>query len=210
MTDATLTITEIEAANLADWRVMFNSLQTRFRTRDFATGLQLVNLIGEAAEQANHHPDLDLRYGHLNVRLSSHDAGGITDRDVALARRASELAAGLDVAAEPNAVSAIELGLDTPDYQKIKPFWRAALGYRDNPKSDDEVRNDDADLPALWFQASGSDEPRQRFHIDIRVPKDVAQQRIDAAVAAGGQVVDKAPTFVVLADADGNRMCVCS
>jgi 4a-hydroxytetrahydrobiopterin dehydratase len=210
MSDATLTLTEIDAANLADWRPLFKALHSRFRTSKFAVGLQLVNLIGEAAEEANHHPDLDLRYGHLNVRLYSHDAGGITDRDIALARRISELAAGLGVTAEPTAVSAIELALDTPDYHKIKPFWRAALGYRDNPQSDDEVRNDDADLPALWFQASGADEPRQRFHIDIRVPKEVAQQRIDAAVAAGGQVVDKAPTFVVLADADGNRMCVCS
>ena len=62
----------------------------------------------------------------------------------------------------------------------------------------------------LWFQESGSDEPRQRFHIDVRVPKEVAQQRIDAAVAAGGKVVDEAPTFVVLADAEGNKVCICS
>jgi 4a-hydroxytetrahydrobiopterin dehydratase len=62
----------------------------------------------------------------------------------------------------------------------------------------------------LWFQSSGSEEPRQRFHIDVRVPPEIAQHRIDAAVAAGGQVVDEAASFVVLADADGNRVCVCS
>ena len=92
----------------------------------------------------------------------------------------------------------VELALDTPDYRSIKPFWRAVLGYKDNPRMDDEVRNDDGALPLLWFQESGSGEPRQRFHIDVRVPKEVAQQRIDAAVAAGGKVVDEAPTFVVL------------
>src|SRR5688572_4810428 len=92
MSDSSLTVEQIEAANLGDWRPIGPALQTRFRTGDFATGLRLVNRIGEAAEEANHHPDLDLRYPHLNVRLSSHDVFGITDRDVALARRISELA----------------------------------------------------------------------------------------------------------------------
>jgi 4a-hydroxytetrahydrobiopterin dehydratase len=209
MSDSSLSTDEIEAAGLRDWRKIQQALYTRFRTGDFATGLRLVNLVAEAAEAANHHPDLDLRYPHLNIRLFSHDAGGVTDRDVALARRISELAAELDVQADPDVVEVVELALDTPDHEQIKPFWRAVLGYRDNPRSDDEVRNDDAALPPLWFQGSGSDEPRQRFHLDVRVPAAVAQQRVDAAVAAGGQVVDEAATFVVLADADGNRVCVC-
>lgn len=210
MSDSCLTPDEIAAANLADWRPLAQALQTRFRTGSFATGLRLVDLIGEAAEQANHHPDLDLRYPHLNVRLFSHDKLGVTERDVTLARRISELAAGLGVPAEPSAVSVVELALDTPDFERIKPFWRAALGYRDNPGSADEIRNDDADLPTIWFQSSGSEEPRQRFHIDVRVPPEVAQQRIDAAVAAGGQVVDQTRTFVVLADPEGNKVCVCT
>ena len=71
------------------------------------------------------------------------------------------------------------------------------------------MRDRDGGLPTIWFQASGAEEPRQRFHLDVRVPKDVARQRIDATVAAGGTVVDEQPTFVVLADADGNKACVC-
>jgi 4a-hydroxytetrahydrobiopterin dehydratase len=122
MSDPCLTPAEIEAAHLADWRPLVQALHTRFLTGNFATGLRLVNLIGEAAERANHHPDLDLRYGHLNVRLYSHDAFGVTERDVALARRMSELAAGLGVAADPTAVSVVEVALDTPDHERIKPF----------------------------------------------------------------------------------------
>ena len=209
MTDSSMTRAEIEDANLADWRPILQALHARFRTRDFATGLRLVNQIGEAAERADHHPDLDLRYAHLNVRLYSHDVFGVTGRDIALAREISAFAADLGVAAEPSAVSVMELALDTPDYERIKPFWRAVLGYRDNARSDDEVRNDDGDLPTVWFQRSGATEPRQRFHIDVRVPPEVAKQRIDAAVAAGGRVVDEAATFTVLADAEGNRVCVC-
>src|SRR5262245_47898845 len=66
MSDATLTGDQIAAANLADWRPLLNALHTRFRTGSFKTGLELVNQIGEAAEAANHHPDLDLRYPLLN------------------------------------------------------------------------------------------------------------------------------------------------
>ena len=212
MSDARLTDSEIDAAGLRDWRSISNALHTRFATGDFVTGLRLVNLIAEAAEAANHHPDLDLRYPHLNVRLFSHDAFGITRRDVALAREISDLAADAGVTAAPSDVSVLELALDTPDFRAIKPFWLAVLGYQANPESDDEVRNDDADLPTIWFQTSGSDEPRQRFHLDIRVPAEVAQQRIDAAIAAGGRLIDDeaAPNFVVLADADGNKVCVCT
>ena len=53
---------------------------------------------------------------------------------------------------------------------------------------------------------------RQRFHLDITVPGDQAAARIDAAVQAGGRVVDRnfEPSFTVLADADGNLACVCT
>ena len=150
-----------------------------------------MNAIGAAAEAADHHPDLDLRYGHLNVRLRSHDVFGITDRDVALARQISALASEQGVAADPAVVSVVDLALDTPDHGPLKPFWRTVLGYRDHPDADDEVRDDDGDGPALWFQASGSEEPRQRWHLDVRVPEEVAEQRIADAVAAGGTVVDR-------------------
>jgi len=207
--DARLTSEQVDAAGLADWRPISQALHARFRTGNFAAGLRLLNQIGEAAEQANHHPDLDLRYPHLNVRLFSHDAMGITQRDVELARVISELAASAGVVAAPSDVSVFELALDTPDYETIKPFWRAVLGYKDNAQSEDEIRNDDASLPTLWFKGSGADEPRQRFHVDIRVPREVLRQRVEAAVAAGGTELDSGTNFTTLADPDGNKVCVC-
>lgn len=209
MSDTTLTREQIDAAELADWTFLLGELHARFRTANFATGLQFVNQVGAAAEAADHHPDLDLRYGFVDVTLSSHDAHGITNRDIELARTISDVASGLGVGAAPAEVAAMELALDTPDFTKIKPFWLAALGYSANPDSDDEVRDKDGRFPTIWFQGSGSDEPRQRFHIDIRVPKDVARQRVEAAVAAGGTVVTEAATFTTLQDGDGNNVCIC-
>ena len=206
----TLTPQQVEAEGLADWRILFQALHARFRTGDFATGLRLVEGIGAAAEEMNHHPDLDLRYGQVHVRLFSHDVFGVTSRDITLARRISELAAGLGVTPDPSAVQVLEIGLDSADAAAIKPFWRAVLGLRDSPLHD-ELIDGTGILPTLWFQSTDPhDEPRQRFHLDIRVPPEEAFARVEAALAAGGTLVsdDRAPTFWVLADAQGNKACV--
>jgi 4a-hydroxytetrahydrobiopterin dehydratase len=210
-TSTTLSFAEVEAAGLDDWRQLFEALRTRFLTGDFATGLRLVTRIGELAEEANHHPDVDLRYPHVNVSLCSHDVFGVTSRDVDLARRISEVAAELGVRADPEATAVVEIGLDTWDYEEIKPFWKAVLGMDDHPHFDQELRDLSGAKPTLWFQETDRhEEPRQRFHLDIRVPPEVAGPRIEAALAAGGTLVsdERAPRFVVLADPHGNKVCV--
>ncbi|HLS24692.1 MAG TPA: 4a-hydroxytetrahydrobiopterin dehydratase [Beutenbergiaceae bacterium] len=93
---------QVREQGLADWQVVDHSLRTRLRTGDFATGLRLVNLIGQAAEAANHHPDLDLRYPHLDVTLTTHDVGGLSERDVQMARQISDLASREGVVAAPD------------------------------------------------------------------------------------------------------------
>ena len=77
----------------------------------------------------------------------------------------------------------------------------------------DDVRDTTGRVPILWFQETDEHEtPRQRFHVDVWVPPEVAEQRIAAAVAAGGIVVDdsQAPSYTVIADQDGNKACVCT
>src|SRR3546814_20311407 len=85
-----LTDQQVLELELPGWRPLLGRLHTRISTRDFVTGLDLVNAIGAAAEAMNHHPDLDLRYGQLAVALSSHDVGGITERDVSFDRKSGE------------------------------------------------------------------------------------------------------------------------
>ncbi len=203
---------EVLAADLPDWRLL-RTLRARFRTRSFMTGLELATGIAEAAEAAGHHPDLDLRYGFLDVALTSHDVGAVTRRDLSLARTISELARGMGVSAEPESPQLVELALDTADRGPLKPFWRAVLGLVDHAELDDELTSPDGQSPMLWFQESephGS--PHQRFHLDVWVPHDVAAERVAAAVAAGGTLVsdEAAPSFWVLADADGNHACLCT
>ncbi len=87
---------------LTAWRVDGNRLRAQYDTRTFATGLALVNGIGAAAEAADHHPDIDLRYGHVVVVTWSHDVDAITARDVRLAREIDTIAAGLGASAVPH------------------------------------------------------------------------------------------------------------
>lgn len=100
MNDA-LSAREVAARGLVDWVIDGDALRTRWRTGDFATGLRLLNLIGHAAEAADHHPDLDLRYPHLDITLTSHDVGGLSERDVLMARQISDLAEREGVVAAP-------------------------------------------------------------------------------------------------------------
>ncbi len=202
--------TEIHEERLDGWRKVLNKLIVRFETGDFNAGTALVTKIAEAADEANHHPDVELRYPHVTVSLMSHDVNAITARDIRLARRISELAADAGVSATAHAPDVLELALDTPDHEKVRPFWAAILGYRENG---DEVTDPASRTPNVWFQKTDSEAlDRQRWHIDVSVPHDVAQDRIQAAIDAGGTLVSDqaAPAFWVLADPDGNRACICT
>jgi len=82
------------------------------------------------ADAANHHPDVDLRYAGVTVRLWTHDVNGLSERDVELARRISAAARQLAVAADPAAVQDVQIAIDALVRPEVIPFWRAVLGYR--------------------------------------------------------------------------------
>jgi len=208
-----LTSKQILDAGLGDWRKLAQALHARFLTRDFVTGLTFVTAVTEAAERANHHPDVTLTYPSVDVKLISHDVSQVTQRDIDLAGRISEIAREQGIAAEPSALTGFELALDTADLAAVGPFWAALLTGSPDSLMGDDVVDPGGRVPLLWFQPTDAHEtPRQRFHMDVWVPHDVAEERIAAAVAAGGRVVDdgSAPSFVVLADPEGNRACVCT
>jgi 4a-hydroxytetrahydrobiopterin dehydratase len=207
-----LTGAEVLAEDLDDWRWVLDRLVARFDTGGFSAGAAFVARIAEVADEVDHHPDVDLRYPHVTVSLVSHDVHAITARDVRLARRISELAAEAGHAASA-APDLIELALDTPDRDAVKPFWRAMLGYVDVPGLESEIRDRADRTTTVWFQDSDSEaEGRQRWHLDVSVPAEQAEARVQAAIDAGGRLVsdERAPAFWVLADPEGNLGCICT
>ena len=91
---AVLTDSEIQQAlvNLPGWTRNGIAIQRTFQFPDFKAAMVFVNKIADAAEQANHHPDIDIRYNKVTLSLVSHDSGGVTKRDIRMAERINQVA----------------------------------------------------------------------------------------------------------------------
>lgn len=94
-----LSARQIERENLGEWRFGVDMLKARFETGSFVRGTEFLVAITELAEAANHHPDVVLTYPRVDISLTTHDAGGVTSKDVALAREISQLAGEKGIAA---------------------------------------------------------------------------------------------------------------
>ncbi len=90
---APLSETEISAhlAAVPHWTIKSGELVRTFEFRDFRASLAFVNKVGDAAESAGHHPDIDIRYNKVRLALVTHDAGGLTIKDFDLAAAADLL-----------------------------------------------------------------------------------------------------------------------
>ena len=196
---------------LDDWRVVLTAIQAEFQAGSFPRAAALVTAITEAAEEAAHHPDIDVRYPDVvRVTLTTHATGGLTTLDAELAEKISGLARTAGATPSQGHQQVVEFAIDTMDDSRIRGFWAAVLGYED---TGGYLVDPHRQGPPMWFQTM--DEPREersRFHVDVTVPHDVAEQRVAAATAAGGTLVSDqfARSWWVLADADGNEACVCT
>lgn len=212
MTDPRTTLTRAQASERAPgWRYLLGRLHLCIKFDDFRQALAFVNAVGELAEERQHHPEIDIRHSTVHVAMNSHDAGGITERDIDLATAISRIVERTGLRISPEKLTELELAIDTMDASAILPFWKAVLGY-DN--DGDEALIDPLRIgPAVWFQQLDEPRPvRNRIHVDVTVAHDEASSRIAAALAAGGRMVSDgaAPRFWILADVDGNEACVCT
>ena len=149
---------EFSAADLIDWRVVLRAVHAEYRCGSFPAATALAGAIAEAAEAAQHHPDVDIRYpDRVRVALTTHATGGLTTLDVDLARTISSLAAEAGATAQVGTVQTVEIAIDTMDPDRIRPFWAAVLGYQER---DGDLYDPDRSGPPVWFQVM--DEPRHR------------------------------------------------
>jgi len=97
VSSVTLTEQQIEKAlaELPGWTRSASAkvvtIQRVFEFPDFVRAMQFVNKVADAAEAANHHPDIDIRYNKVTMALTSHDSGGVTNRDVKMAKRINDI-----------------------------------------------------------------------------------------------------------------------
>lgn len=197
-----------ESGGVEDWRVLWGGgyASACFLTGSFPVGAALVQAISELAAAAQHAPDVDVRPESVTVRLFTQEVGGLTERDVSLARQISAAARELRAPADPAGVQHVQVAIDALDIRSVRPFWRAVLGYAE--VGDADLLDAHRRAPSFWFQQMDAPRPqRNRIHIDVYVPPDQVEARIAAALAAGGRVVSdaNAPEWWTLADPEGNE-----
>ena len=202
--------------DLPGWAHTGGALHARFHAPSVPAALALLAQAFEVAEEMDHHPDVDLRREQVRLALSTHDVGGVTQLDVELAHRVTGIAVALGAERMTPAADLIEIGIDTPDPDRLTPFWLAALGYEAVPGGE-ELVDPLGRGPGVWFQRTATPASpagqRGRAHVDVTVADPaVAAERRAAVEAAGGRLLSDAhaPSWWVYADPDGNELCICT
>jgi 4a-hydroxytetrahydrobiopterin dehydratase len=211
------------SAAVADigWRYLLGALAVSVPVQSLAQASAVVAAaVAAGGADADGHLRADLRPDRVELSVQDRKAGAATTRDAELAHRIAAAVAGLGLAGagrtsaeSARPVQALEVAIDAIDIPAIRPFWKAVLGYVDEPGPAGGIVDPAGQLPAVWFQQM--DAPRRqrnRVHFDLTVAHDEAEPRVRAALAAGGRLVDDsfARSFWVLADAEGNEVCVCT
>jgi len=208
-----ITPTEFRAAEgMGAWPVLSNGATTFFRTGSFAESARLVAAIAGIEGVEGHRPAVDLRKDGVTVRLLAvaDDWWGMSRRDIEMARRITAAAASLGLSPEPGAVQSVDpIVIGAEDIDRVRPFWRALMGYEPRADSPEEDLVDPRDRgPGIWFErVEGPRSERNRMHVAVWVPPEQAEARVAAAVAAGGRVIFDAlaPAWWTLADPEGNE-----
>jgi 4a-hydroxytetrahydrobiopterin dehydratase len=210
------------------WRLVLGELRTEVLTGSLPLAAD-VAARAATVPGAEGHLRLDVRADRVLASLQTAAEGWVTERDVELARKISTVVDELRLATgsggeagsgdeagggRGRSVQVVEIGIDALDAAAIRPFWRAVLGYADEPGRSgpwDGLIDPLGQGPAVWFQRMDAPRPqRNRIHLDVSVPHDEAAPRIRGALAAGGTLINdaEAPAFWVLADAEGNEACI--
>ena len=206
------------------WRYLLGTLAVAVPVTSLAQATEVAAAaVAACGADADGHLRIDLRPDRVELTVGTAALGEVTGRDTELARRISGAVAKLGLAPagatsaeSPRPVQMLEMAIDALDIPAIRPFWKAVMAYADEPGHsgpEDAIVDPAGQGPAIWFQQMDAARPqRNRVHFDITVADDEADARVRAALGAGGRLVDDsfARSFWVLADAEGNEVCVCT
>ncbi|MDT5154171.1 MAG: 4a-hydroxytetrahydrobiopterin dehydratase [Mycobacterium sp.] len=233
--DDSLTRQQIsDAVDPLGWRLILGAVVTHVRVPSLSAAAEAaVAAVSAVGADGDGHLSLDLHADRVVLGLQTAATGFVTEHDVRLAQTVTVALAARELRTEPGddtaVPQAIEIAIDALDIPLIRPFWKAVTGYVEVPGPFDQLpgslRSCPPDLPdgalldplrrgpAIWFQQMDGPRPqRNRIHLDVDVAPELAHSRIDATLAAGGTLLsaEAAPAFWVLADPEGNEVCVCT
>ncbi len=199
----------LDGDDLTDWAVLHGGPTAVFRTVSLGAAGRLAAAIAELPALGAR-TVITLTPDAVTVKLSR-EVWATEEEHVDLARAVSALAREHRAPGDPAAVQEVQVAIAAHADAIDLPFWRAVLGYA--PMDDDNGIDPLAQGSTVWMQEI---EPakalRHAMHLDVSVARDHARVRVDAALAAGGRIVDdsEAPATWILADRSGNKVCVAS
>ncbi len=199
----------LNAEGVDDWVVLHGgatavfSLKSLFEVADLAKAIvQVPGVEGSGAL-------ITLANCHLTIRLTR-DIWSLESRHIQMALAVSVVARKYGAVAVRSAVQEVQIAIASKHETMDLAFWRAVLGY-------DAMAEDNAVDPlghgsTVWMQEISEEKTlRHAMHIDISVARENVEARLEAAIAAGGRVVDdsNAPSHWILSDKAGNKVCIC-
>lgn len=192
-----------EQPGVGDWRVLFWGAYAHYACDSFAHGAALVSAIAEVATELGHEPDVDLRPHGVTIHTFTHRDGTLSEADAVLARRISQVAQAAGYRSDPSTLLVTGIAVAQDAGADVRPFWQAIMGYEllgGEDAIDPQHRN-----PHVWLHELDPPKPgRGRFHIDISVPAEFAQARVDAAIAAGGRLVTSNEEYFTIASPENH------
>jgi 4a-hydroxytetrahydrobiopterin dehydratase len=153
---------------------------------------------------------LTLADERVTIRLTR-DLWALESSHVALARAISATAREHGAVPDRAAIQEVQLAIAAKPAAVNVGFWRAVLGYV--PMADDNAVDPLGHGSTVWMQELGEGKSlRHAMHVDVSVPRELVEARLNAAIAAGGRIVDEshAPSHWTLSDQAGNRVCICA
>ena len=213
-----------EAVESVGWRYLLGTLCSSVAVASIDQALRVAaEAVAACGSAADSHLRVDLRADRVELSLQTRARAVVTSGDVALAHLISaaltplgSMTAGATAVTLRRPVQMLELAIDALDIPAIRPFWKAVLAYADDPGEtgpDAAIVDPAGQLPTIWFQQMDAPRSqRNRIHFDITVAHDEAEARVRTGLEAGGVLLDDsfARSFWVLADVEGNEVCVCT
>jgi 4a-hydroxytetrahydrobiopterin dehydratase len=197
----------LSADDLDDWVVLHGGPTAVFMVGSLQEAARLAMAVAEV-------PGLEPRTlmtaasDRLSVKLTR-EMWGTEARHIDVAKAISAVAHEHGATADRSAVQEVQLAVAAKPEAIDLAFWRAVLGYA--PMHDDNAIDPLGQGSTVWMQELDPNRPlRHAMHVDVSVARDRAEARMQAAVAAGGRVVDdsSAPGAWILADRSGNKVCI--
>lgn len=198
----------LSAEGTDDWVVLHGGATAVFRVGSLSKSVRLAEAIVKIPGLERSGVLLTIGDSFLTVRLTR-DLWQLERQHIEFARAISTIAREYNAYADRSAVQEIQVAIAAKGDEIDVDFWRAVLGYM--PTADDNAVDPLGHGSTVWMQEiDASKSLRHAMHIDVSVASNQALVRLQAALAAGGRIVDEshAPAHWTLADRAGNRVCI--